>query len=248
MHFEKQGSTAISVSENDDYRWMSIDDAVQSVLCKAQPYKPLLPHLNAVLMALRYHLLTQHASTKRSDDLNVLELGLGAGSLPRFFSYHFPTSRITSIENNPLVVSLFQAWFSETVAASRAQHDIVTADASKQITKCKNQDLVFVDLFAKHGSPDFVSTIHFYQQCINALKKHGILTINLIAQYQMQFEMTQDMLQRLNLHVRTFFIPGYQNKVIIAARQPLPFLHYDDSLLQFAQKYALDLNQIVAMN
>ena len=248
LHFEKQGSTAISVSENDDYRWMSIDGAVQSVLFKPQPQHPVLPHLSAVLMALRYYLSAEHIAKNTSDDLNVLELGLGAGSLPRFFSHHFSTSKITSIENNPAVVSLFQKWFSQPHNTSQAQHKIVLADASQKITEYQHQDLLFVDLFAKKGSPDFVSTLPFYQNCMSALNDNGILTINLIAQYQLQLEMTLELLQQLKLHIRTFSIPGYQNKVIIAARQPLPFLQYDDSLVQFARKYDLDLNQIVAMN
>lgn len=234
LHFENLGSTTISVSENDNYRWMTIDDAVQTVQCKQQPHRPLLPHLNALLLVLCYQPSPQ----------NILELGLGGGSLPRFFNYHFPRSKIISIENNPAVVSQFNKWFSDSLTT----HDIVIADASQKISAYKQQDLIVVDLFSKNGSPDFVSTLPFYQDCVNALSTSGVLAINFIAQYQLQFDMTLDLLRQLNLHIRTFSVPGYQNKIVMAARQDLPFLQYDESLNQFAQQYQLDLNQIVAMS
>lgn len=199
----------------------------------SETHRPTLPHLSAVLLALRY----------KPTPIKLLELGLGGGSMQRFFHHYFPHSDIISIENNPNVLTLFETWFS----VADESHSVLLGDAEQDIHHYQQQDLIFVDLFSKSGSPDFVSTLPFYQNCLSALHDDGLLVINLIAQYQLQMELTLDLLRQLNLNLRTFAIPGYQNKIIFAARQELPAIDYDKALNDLAQTYQLDLNAVVAM-
>lgn len=234
VHFEKQGATAISISENAKYRWLSFNDAVQTVVCLQAPWKPILPHLSAMLLVLRY--------IPRPD--KILELGLGGGSMQRFIQHHFQQCTITSIENNPQVIRLFQQWFND----SNQKHHIVCGDAQLEIGKYQEQQLIFIDLFSKSGSPDFVSSIDFYQVSLAALQTNGILVINLITQYQTQIDLTCVLLKQLNLNLRIFSIPGFQNRIIIASRKELPCIDYDPQLNQMVREYDLNLNAVVAMN
>lgn len=234
VHFEKEGSTAISISENEKYRWLSFNDAVQTVVCLKAPWKPILPHLSAMLLVLRY--------IPKPD--RILELGLGGGSLQRFMRHHFPQCTITSIENNPQVISLFQQWFNDL----NQKHHIICGDAQQEIGNHNEQQLIFIDLFSKSGSPDFVSSIDFYMDCLTALQTNGALVINLITQYQTQIDVTCDLLKQLNLNIRVFSIPGFQNRIIMASREELPVIDYDAQLNHMAREYDLNLNAVVAMN
>jgi spermidine synthase len=233
VHLEHTGSTVISVSENAHYRWLSFDDAIQTVVSKEAAWRPLLPHLSAVLLVLKY----------RPSPDNILELGLGGGTLQRFFKHHFPDCHVTSIENNAQVIRQFQRWFSDPTQ----RYHIICGDAESEVQNQSEQDIIVIDLFSESGSPDFVSTTKFYENCLQSLNEKGLLVINLIARYQLQFEMTLDLLRKLDLNLRTFAIPGYQNKIIMAARQQLPAIQYDQELNNMAKQFELNLNAVVAM-
>ena len=234
MHFENYGSTAIGIHENSDYRWLSLDGAIQSVFANAEPHRPVLPHLSAMLLALRYC----PAPNK------ILELGLGGGAMQRFFQRYFPQTLITSIENNQRIIQLCKDWFEPDAPIKR----IIEGDAQQKILEYHHQDIVIVDLFSRTGSPDFVSTPEFFKNCVNSLHDDGLLVINLITPLQMKIELTLELLRQQKLHFRTFSIPGFQNRVIIAAQKPLPMIDYSPELNNFANYYGLNLNNVVALS
>ncbi|WP_339389247.1 hypothetical protein [Planctobacterium marinum] len=197
------------------------------------PHQPVLPHLSALLLCFYY----------RQRPQKVTELGLGGGSLQRFFRYHFPLCEIRSIEYSARVIRLFEQWFWP--AGSPCQ--IVQQDAQQAIKDVAAQDLLFIDLFAEQGSPDFVFSQAFYQDCCNALNPDGLMVINLLSASWLQSEQLLEILSELQLQFRILAVPGYQNKVIFAARQALPVLDFDSQLQQVARQYQLDLNAVVFM-
>ena len=197
------------------------------------PWQPVLPHLSALLLCFYYLPAPKKA----------LELGLGGGSIQRFFRYHFPESTLLSVEYSEKVIALFRRWFNE----GYANYQVIQQDARQAITDAALQDLIFIDLFAKQGTPDFVYTEHFYRQCMQALDPKGLLAINLISGSYLQSELVFDMLRSLNLNFRVFSVPGYQNKIVLASQCALPAIRYDDNLEHLARRYGLNLNAVVAM-
>lgn len=233
LHFERLGSTTLTISENTEYRWLALNDAVQSVMSLAAPHRPILPHLSALLLCFYYR---QHPK-------KVTELGLGGGSLQRFFRFHFPLCEVLSVEYSADVIRLFEQWFWP----SGAPCQIIQQDAQQAIKQIEPQDLLFIDLFAEHGSPEFVFSKNFYQDCSKALKQDGLMVINLLSASWLQSEQLLEILSELQLQFRILAVPGYQNKVVFAARQALPVMDFDNHLQQTAQQYQLDLNAVVFM-
>lgn len=211
---------------------MTINDAVQTVMSLTQKEKPVLPHLSAMLMSLYYFPQPQH----------ILELGLGGGSMQRFFRHYFPQSSITTVENDAAVIRLFQDWFSE----NRTDHDIRFEDAQDALKHPQKYDFVIVDLFSRTGSPDFLNDTAFYQQCLTTLSEQGVLVMNLIVQYQLQANLIEDILKESGLKVRFFSVPGYQNRILIASRTNLSKVRYNAQLQSLALTYGLDLNGVIA--
>lgn len=234
LHFERVGSTSLSISENPEFRWLSIDDAVQSVMDVHTPWRPVLPHLSALLLCFYY----------LPNPRQILELGLGGGSLQRFIRYHFPKSDLLSVEYSSEIIALFGQWFNQ----GYEDYQILHQDARYTIKEAPSQDLIFIDLFAKQGTPDFIFTEEFYLDCVKALNPEGLLAINLISGSYLQSELVFDILRALKLNFRVFSVPGYQNKVVFASRSALPAIRYDDNLEHLAKRYGLNLNAVVAMS
>lgn len=197
-------------------------------------WQPVLPHLSALLLCFYY----------KPNPKKTLELGLGGGCLQRFFRYHFPQSALLSVEYSQQVINLFRHWF-------HGDHDeitIVHRDAQEAIQSTSSQDLIFVDLFAKQGTPGFVFSEPFYRDCLNALNPDGLLTLNLITSSYLQSELVLDILRSLGLSYRALSVPGYQNKIVFASRTTLPAIQYDANLQSLANRYGLNLNHVIAMN
>ena len=80
---------AISVSENEHFRWMAFNDVVQSIMHKRKSYLLTLPHQIALMLPL---LLFRPK--------NIIELGLGGGNLTRYLTHLSPEIKVISIEYN----------------------------------------------------------------------------------------------------------------------------------------------------
>lgn len=207
---------------------------MQTVMSLEKPWRPILPHLSALLLCFYY---CHRPKT-------TTELGLGGGSLQRFFRYHFPNCAFQSVEFSEDVIQLFQDWFQ----AGFTDYQISHLDAQLALRNLRAQDLLFIDLFSGHGSPDFVFSERFYQNCLQTLSHKGLLVINLVTASYLQSELLLDILRSLKLHFRSLSVPGYQNKIIFAATHSLPAIQYDNGLQELARQYELNLDAVVAMN
>ena len=90
-----QGKEALSVSENEHYRWLAFhhnnnEPVIQSVMHKRKPWQLTLPHQTALLLPLLFF-----------KPNNVVELGLGGGNLDRFLAHLSTNITIKSIEYSP---------------------------------------------------------------------------------------------------------------------------------------------------
>ncbi len=109
----------------------------------------------------------------------VLFLGLGGGSLPKFFWSHLPNCRVDAVEISPLVIETSMNFFNVPREDSRMH--LINEDANYFLKRAQNRlyDLIFVDLYSSEGISSAVSRSDFFDQCFRLLKKTGILVWNM---------------------------------------------------------------------
>ena len=108
-----QQQDAITVSENNSYRWMAFSDVVQSVMNSRKPWQLTLPHQIALLLPLLFF-----------KPVRIIELGLGGGNLTRFLQHLSPEIMLTTVEHSQEVINSFTQYFNP----EQAELDIVCAD------------------------------------------------------------------------------------------------------------------------
>lgn len=111
--------------------------------------------------------------------LNVLMIGLGAGSLPKFLYRHYPLAQLTVVEIDPRVATAAWRYFELPDDPERLK--IVIGDGAEYMKSTEQKyDLILVDGFNEHAHPGDLNTLPFYQACRSRLTELGLLAVNLI--------------------------------------------------------------------
>lgn len=129
----------------------------------------------------------------------VLQVGLGAASLTKFWQRHRPDATQTVIEINPAVVAMAEQSFKLPRATAReeAHIDIQIADGVEWmrgegglIHKDK-YDCIMVDGYDHNARFGALGTESFYRDCRARLTRRGLLVLNLFGRthgYRQQIE------------------------------------------------------------
>jgi spermidine synthase len=133
----------------------------------------------------------------------VLQVGLGAASLTKFWLRHRPAAAQTVVEINPAVVAMAEQSFKLPRAAAReeANIDIRIADGVAWMragaegggngTHQDKYDCIMVDGYDHHARFGALGTEAFYRDCRARLSKRGLLVLNLFGRahgYRQQIE------------------------------------------------------------
>ena len=193
---------AISISENDHYRWLAFNDVIQSVMLKRKPYKLTLPHQTAMLLPLLFFRPAE-----------VVELGLGGGNLGRYLTHLNSNISFSSVECSQTVIECFQRYFNPdklplTLINNRSENWIEQQN-SLQI------DWLICDIY-QDQLVDFKHTIEHLELLINVISPTTCLSINLPDSTDEEINLCLTVLQQLlkDHHVVSFQIPNYLNVVI----------------------------------
>lgn len=129
----------------------------------------------------------------------VLQVGLGAASLTKFWQRHRPDATQTVIEINPAVVAMAEQSFKlpRVMAREEAHIDIQIADGvawmrgeGEPVHKEK-YDCIMVDGYDHNARFGALGTELFYRDCRARLTKRGLLVLNLFGRthgYRQQIE------------------------------------------------------------
>ncbi len=197
-----QQQDAISVSENDCYRWMAFSDVVQSVMNKRKPCQLTLPHQIAIMLPLLFFRPTR-----------IIELGLGGGNLTRFLQHLSSDVKLTTIEYSQQVIESFDLHFNP----EGVHLDIVCADG---MTWLKEQDAIDLDwvICDVYQSQEFGFDVIIKQleTLTDKLASQSCLSINLPDISDTDINLCLTILQQLlpDHHITYFNIPNYLNIVI----------------------------------
>lgn len=193
------------VLQNQEYRLLVLNGALQSVIDMGQPERLIFPHQTHLLAPLK----TLH------DGADVLELGLGGGSAMAYARANFPTLQWTCLENSAEVISLYMDYFAPEIFVPH--HQILFADALQWLreTPAEQQyDLVLCDLYDRVQQP-------LIDLCAARVRPGGILMVNWLPHLNAegggeQLFMTHPMVRSWQRQVTP--VPGFRNLVYQLAK------------------------------
>ncbi|WP_126804313.1 spermidine synthase [Aliidiomarina minuta] len=201
LYLTGDSEVRVVVLENQDYRFLVINGAIQSVLKLQDPKALVLPHQLELLAEL-----PQLAPTAR-----VLELGLGGGSALRHASYCYPQLYWCCLETNAEVINLYWEYFAPE--QELAEHEIILSDSLEwlQKTPARQQfELILCDVYAEVQAP-------LLEACLGRLSADGVLMVNWLPHLQPQGNKSLDFFHWLsaqqNLQHTMQKVKGFRNQI-----------------------------------
>lgn len=145
---------------------------VQGAMRIARPYNLELEYTREMAACL---LLRPDADWPR----RVLQVGLGAASLTKFWYRHRPDAHQTIVEINPAVVFMAQQSFK--LPANEARIDIQIGDGVAWMHEDRRDkfDCIMVDGYDQNARFGALGTEAFYRDCRLRMSKRGLLVLNL---------------------------------------------------------------------
>lgn len=212
IHRSVAADTSVDVSESNGVRSLHLGNStVQSSMRLSDPYALELTYTRGMMMFLLF------APNVRQ----VLMLGLGGGSIPKYIHHHLPqVEMMRVIEINPRVIQVARSHFA--VPDNDARLEILECDGVQYIREhAENTQVLILDAYDSNGLPAELCSQDFFDCCAEALTTDGILVVNLWGSDR-NFEMY---LQRIEqaFDGRTLILPtGRPGNIVVFAfrREP----------------------------
>ncbi len=162
----------IETSEEAGVRYLHFgSEWIQGGMRIARPWALELEYTREMMGCL---LLRNQAGWPRT----VLQVGLGAASLTKFWYRNFPDTHQTIVELNPGVVNMAYAQFKLPRDPERI--DIQIADGVAWMAEGNTKfDCIMVDGYDQNARFGALGTEEFYQSCRKRLSRQGMLVLNL---------------------------------------------------------------------
>lgn len=159
---------SVEVSEKDNLRSMHIgNDTIQSAMHLKNHNQLVLNYTKVIALSLIFN----------PNPAKILFLGLGGGSLQKFFFKYCEKSFTKTIEINPQVIQVAKSYF---FIPDSDRLEIIHDDGVDYLNNHKDTyDLIVSDAFDDDGLPDIFKEEKYYELCHSRLTKNGIFVINL---------------------------------------------------------------------
>jgi spermidine synthase len=157
---------ALAVSERRGLRHLHIGgDAIQSAMRIDEPDALALDYTRCMMAFLLFH----------PQPREVLMVGLGGGSLAKYFHRRLPATRVRAIELDARVVAAARAHFG--LPPDDARLTVEIGDGAEALApECC--DLLLVDGFDDGEQVPRLASREFYDACYLALSPQGVLVVN----------------------------------------------------------------------
>jgi len=159
----------VRVSEESGFRYLSFDETrgTQSAMKISDP----------LFLQYIYTRLAFVGLTFCGEPRDVLFVGLGGASMPRFFRHHYPQANIDIAEIDPLVVEVARKYFQ---FAEDERMKVYVKDGRVFLSKCeKNYDLIVLDAYNSNSIPFHLTTKEFMEEVRRHLKPDGAVVSNI---------------------------------------------------------------------
>ncbi|MDH5570202.1 MAG: hypothetical protein OEY89_00460, partial [Gammaproteobacteria bacterium] len=178
------------------------------------------------------------------DPKNVLALGLGAASMPKFLLHHFKDIHLDAVELRPVVIDVAHEYFSLPRNDSRLQlHTCPANEFIKKTIVSKSYDLVLVDIFITIKDKDInVDIADDLEKIYSMVSMDGCLCINLLGTEFNQYKGLPKLMEVFDNNVYTMPVCE-SNTILLASRGSVPneFNQIDFTTLEL--KYGLPFRQ-----
>ena len=109
---------------------------------------------------------------------NVLSIGLGGGSVPKYIHAFCPEISQTIVEINPQIINIARSHFY--VPDNDERLNVMEGDGIAYLANNRaSTDVLMIDAFDAHGIPPNFCSQEFFDSCELSLKSEGIFAINL---------------------------------------------------------------------
>ncbi|WP_017444137.1 spermidine synthase [Gayadomonas joobiniege] len=167
LTYLKQNSVCWQIQQNENYRWLLMDETIQSVMSLEQSSLLTLPHQQPLKGLV--DILPQQP--------RVLELGLGGGSNARYIISQRPEAIIDVVECSQIVIDWFDRYFNPTAITLHCHK----ANAGDFLQQPAGQfDLLISDIFNQQYSvfSQLLETV--LPRLARVIKPHGFAYLNFI--------------------------------------------------------------------
>ena len=170
IHRNVSADSSVEVSESDGVRSLHLGNStVQSAMRLSDPYALELAYTRGMMMFL---LFVPEAK-------NVLMIGLGGGSVPKYIYRHLPqTDSIKVIEIDPKVTQIASSHCE--VPNDEERFEILEGDGARYTREhAAATQVLMIDAFDSNGIPADLCSQEFFDYCAQALTPGGVFVINL---------------------------------------------------------------------
>jgi spermidine synthase len=130
-----------------------------------------------IMLDLRYSKSMIAAMALHPAPKDVLLVGLGGASIPKFIQKHFPDAKLDIVEIDPDVVKVCQEWFDFKGTPNTR---VIVMDGRMYLKRSPKQyDIIMLDAYAADRIPFHMTTREFVEQAKGRLKPGGIIATNL---------------------------------------------------------------------
>ncbi len=140
---------------------------IQSSMILADPWALDLRYSRSMIAALALHPAPQ----------DVLLMGLGGASIPKFINKHWPHLRLDIVEIDPDVVRVCQQFFHFTGSPTTR---VIIMDGRMFLKRTrKKYDVILLDAYAADHIPFHLTTVEFVRLVRDHLRPGGVVASNL---------------------------------------------------------------------
>jgi spermidine synthase len=177
---KKRGPT-IAVSDAGGYRSLHVGgEAIQSTMKIGAPFALALDYTRCMMAFLLFHPQPREA----------LMIGLGGGSLAKFFHRHLRATRVRVVELDPRIVDTARAHFA--LPPDDARLTVEIGDGAEALSpECC--DVLMIDAYHDEAHVPKLASAAFYDAAYLALGTKGALVVN----YMNDDPLLDEYLQRL---------------------------------------------------
>lgn len=165
----------VTISEEDGIRYLHFgSEWIQGAMVIRRPDELMLDYVQSMMAWLLF----------LDPPAQILQLGLGAGSLTKFAHRFLAPSRITVVEIARQVHLAAQQWFALPPEGPRLQVSI--DDAARFVARRAQRGrygVIQVDLYDRDAAGPIHDSLEFYMDCRAALASAGIVVVNLFGQH-----------------------------------------------------------------
>lgn len=212
IHRVRDAYGSIEVVDGHGVRSLHFESAArQSAIDLLAPDRIELAYLRSMLSVL---LFVPNPS-------RILLLGLGGGTLARFFSQHFPNADIEVVELRQAVVDIAHQYFLLEPTPSLSIHVMDANDFLQERVSTDGRrpyDLLIVDIFDGEGPSVLLQEMSFLSLLRGLLSPDGVMALNLWAGDDASWRPVQKGLQDVfGGYLGALSVPGRGNRIFLAS-------------------------------